>query len=76
MNLSELWGLKNYADDIGVIYLGIVLVASVIVKYTKTLKDDTILLKIIKFLGRWVALNRTIKDKDIRKQLQKQIKKG
>lgn len=76
MNLSQLWELKNYADDAVVIYAGVVLIASVIVKVTKTLKDDTALLAIIKFLSRWVALNRTVKDKDIRKELQKRIKKG
>lgn len=76
MNLSALWELKVYADDIGVIYLGIVLVASIIVKWTPTIKDDAVLLKIIKFMSKWIALNRTVKDKEIRKQLQKQIDKG
>jgi len=75
MDLSQIWELKNYADDIGVIYLGLVLVASIIVKWTPTIKDDTVLLKIIKFMSKWVALNRTVKDKEIRKQLQKQIEK-
>ncbi len=31
--------------------------ASIIVKLTPTLKDDTVLLKIIKFLGKYIALN-------------------
>lgn len=31
--------------------------ASIIVKMTPTLKDDTILLKIIKFIGKYIALN-------------------
>lgn len=31
--------------------------ASIIVKMTPTLKDDTILLKIIKFVGKYIALN-------------------
>lgn len=31
--------------------------ASIIVRLTPTLKDDTILLKIIKFLGKYIALN-------------------
>jgi hypothetical protein len=31
--------------------------ASIIVKLTPTLKDDTILLKIIKFVGKYIALN-------------------
>ena len=32
--------------------------ASVIVKFTPNLKDDTILLNIIKFLGKYIALNK------------------
>jgi len=31
--------------------------ASIIVKLTPTLKDDTILLKVIKFVGKYIALN-------------------
>jgi hypothetical protein len=31
--------------------------ASIIVKLTPTLKDDTFLLKVIKFLGKYIALN-------------------
>jgi len=31
--------------------------ASIIVKLTPTLKDNTILLKIVKFLGKYIALN-------------------
>lgn len=76
MDLSQIWELKHYADDIGVIYLGVVLVASIIVKWTPTIRDNRILLKVIKFLGKWVALNRTVKDTEIRKQLQKQIDEG
>lgn len=76
MGIKELLELRQYAADIAVIYTGIVLIASIIVKLTPTIKDNEILLKIIKFLSKWVALNRTVKDKEIRKQLQKQIKKG
>ena len=38
--------------------------ASIIVKLTPTLKDDNILLPIIKFIGKFVALNKTVLDKD------------
>jgi hypothetical protein len=38
--------------------------ASIIVKLTPTLKDDNILLGIIKFLGKWIALNKTVTDAD------------
>ena len=34
-------------------------IASIIVKVTPTLKDDNILKGIIKFLGKYIALNRT-----------------
>ena len=37
-------------------------IASIIVKFTPTLKDDLILLKIIKFLSKYIALNRGIDD--------------
>lgn len=36
--------------------------ASVIVKLTPSLKDDNILLPIVKFLGKYVALNKTVTD--------------
>ena len=32
--------------------------ASIIVKLTPTLKDDNILLRIIKFIGKWIALDK------------------
>ena len=34
--------------------------ASIIVKLTPTLKDDNILLPIIKFIGKFIALNKTV----------------
>jgi hypothetical protein len=37
-------------------------VASIIVKLTPTLKDDNILLPIVKFLGKYIALNKTVTD--------------
>jgi len=40
------------------LYLAMVGLASVIVKITPTLKDDTILKEILKFTGKFVALNR------------------
>ncbi len=38
-------------------------VASIIVKLTPTLKDDNILLPIIKFIGKYIALNKTVTDR-------------
>lgn len=40
------------------LYLAAVGLASVIVKLTPTLKDDTVLKAIIKFVGKIIALNR------------------
>jgi hypothetical protein len=39
------------------VYLAIIGAASIIVKLTPTLKDDTILLNIIKFVAKYLALN-------------------
>jgi len=48
----------EHIDDIIAIYLGLVGVASIIVKLTPTLKDDTVLKTIIRFVGKYIALNR------------------
>jgi hypothetical protein len=50
------WIMNNWATIIEV-YLAIVGVASVIVRLTPTLKDDTVLLAITKFLAKFIALN-------------------
>lgn len=44
--------------DIGAIYLALIGAASLIVKMTPTLKDDDVLKGIIRFLGKYIALNR------------------
>lgn len=44
--------------DIALLVSGIVTVASVIVKWTPTQKDDAILGKIIGFLSKYIALNK------------------
>jgi len=41
------------------LYLQVIGLASIIVKLTPTLKDDDALKGIIKFLGKYVSLNRT-----------------
>lgn len=51
------WAITNWDNILG-IYLGTVGVASIIVKMTPTLKDDTILKNIIRFVGKVIALNR------------------
>jgi len=39
-------------------YLALVGLASIIVKLTPTLKDDAVMKKIIRFTGKFIALNR------------------
>ena len=62
MNIVELWGLKQYADDIGAIIAYVIVIASIIVKLTPTLKDNNFLLPIVKFLSKYIALNRKTRD--------------
>ena len=55
--------IKNWAEITQAI-AAIIGAASVIVKLTPTLKDDNILLPIVKFIGRFVALNKTVIDEE------------
>jgi len=67
MNLMEIinWLQTNWANIASVIaYL--IAIASIIVKLTPTLKDDNVLLAVIKFLSKYIALNRTVNDTAIR----------
>lgn len=48
----------SHKTEIIEIYLAAVGLASVIVKLTPSLKDDTILKNIVRFVGRYIALNR------------------
>lgn len=50
------WFTNNWSEIIK-IYLSIVGVASIIVKLTPTLKDDDVLKGVIRFIGKYVALN-------------------
>ena len=50
--------VKLHWVDIVAVYTGIVTLASIIVKMTPNLKDDAWLLKVVKFLGRYIALNK------------------
>lgn len=45
-------------DDIAKGIAMVIGVASVIVKLTPTLKDNNVLLPIIKFIGKWIALDK------------------
>ena len=51
------WITTNWADVIKA-YLAIVGVASIVVKLTPTLKDDDVLKGVIRFLGKYIALNK------------------
>ena len=50
------WVTGNWSE-IAKVLLQIIGVASVIVKLTPTLKDDDVLKGVIRFLGKYVALN-------------------
>ena len=51
------WIVQNKEEMVAV-YLSFVGAASIIVKMTPTLKDDHVLKNIIKFVGKFIALNR------------------
>jgi len=51
------WVLSNKVEFLQLI-ASIIGVASIIVKLTPTLKDDNILLPVVKFVGKYIALNR------------------
>jgi len=67
MGIGELLELRTYADDIARIAAYVIAIASIIVKLTPNLRDDAILLKVIKFLSKYIALNRHTKDDLLRK---------
>ena len=51
------WVQLHWLDTIVPGYLAIVGLASWIVKITPTLKDDTVLLEIVKFIAKYLAIN-------------------
>lgn len=55
--------IKNW-QSIAEAIAAIIGLASIIVKITPTLKDDNILLPIVKFIGKFIALNKTVADTD------------
>ena len=58
MNIADIvtWFQSHWQDFIQ-IYLSIIGLASIIVRITPTLKDDDALKGVIKFLGKYIALN-------------------
>jgi len=67
MSLKTLLELKQYAGEISAIIAYVVAIASIIIKLTPTVKDDNFLLPIIKFISKYVALNRSTRDDILRK---------
>ena len=57
------WIVANWGEIAKAIAM-IIGVASIIVKITPTLRDDNILLGVIKFLGKYIALNKTVNEAD------------
>ena len=51
------WFQTNWTDIL-LVYTSLVTVASIIVKLTPSLKDDDALKGVIKFIGKFIALNR------------------
>ena len=51
------WLINNWSTLIN-LYFALIAVASIIVKMTPTLKDDTVLKDIVRFVGKFIALNR------------------
>lgn len=56
MNIVNL--VKAHWADIAQVIANVIAIATIVVKLTPTLKDDTILQKIVKFVGKYIALNR------------------
>lgn len=52
---------KTHWQDVAAVWLQTVGLASVVVKLTPTLKDDDVLKSIVRFVGKYVALNHTVK---------------
>ena len=68
MNLIKLWELRCYADDMAKIIAYLIAIASIIVRLTPTLKDDNVLLPIVKWIGKYISLSRKTQDDVIRKK--------
>jgi hypothetical protein len=61
MNVAQqiiVWITANW-DAVLQIWLQIIGIASLIVKVTPTLKDDDVLKNVIRFVGKYIALNHT-----------------
>lgn len=54
-----MWITEHWQEIVQVV-TGAVTLASIIVRWTPTLEDDTWLLAVVKFLGKYVALNNSV----------------
>lgn len=68
------WLITNW-PYIGCGILGLIIMATVVVKLTPTTKDDGVIGKIIEFLGKYVSLVMTDRQKQLLEQAEK-IHKG
>ena len=57
------WVVANWATVLQLISY-VIAIATIIVKLTPTLADDNILLPIVKFIGKYLALNKNVSDAD------------
>lgn len=64
--LSLVAWFQSHAQELLLIVTSLVTVASLIVKWTPTLKDDNVWLPFVKWLSKYVALNRTVDDEEVR----------
>jgi hypothetical protein len=59
MNFGDIWAwIVAHPKEVAEGYLAIVGLASWIVKLTPTLKDDNILLWLVKIIGKWIAVDK------------------
>lgn len=68
------WIIANW-PYLGCGILGLIILATVVVKLTPTTKDDGVIGKIIEFLGKYVSLVMTDRQKQLLEQAEK-IHKG
>lgn len=64
--MQSITWIATHWKEIAETIAALVTVASAIVRWTPTLKDDSIWLPIVKFLGKYIALNRSTNDSAIR----------
>ena len=61
MSIMEIIGyVQQNAVAFGQIITSIIGIASLVIKMTPTLKDDNVMKKVLKFVGKFIALNNSI----------------